>query len=291
MRLLLTGILFSVLLQTGLRAQNPYAAAERMRFARLSLEMGEASTTLLEAEQLLALPQDSLLNTDSLHFIAARAAYQLHLRDSAMLHFSLISPEAGSIRRWADASLGWKAFHLRDSVDLQGHLSALREENDRMTDFGSLIEMAEALHRLDTVSYRNLRSERNVRDLYVRQALNQMDAQVLDYAEHKPKKPAVAGLLSAAVPGAGKCYIGQWGAGAITLLSHAAIGVQAWEGYHRDGFRSPQFIAMSSLLLLSYSVNIYGTVIQTKRYNVTLVSDFQRGVGVEVDLAFDRLLR
>jgi hypothetical protein len=75
----------------------------------------------------------------------------------------------------------------------------------------------------------------------------------------------------------------------MTLLGMGALGVQAWEGYRKGGIKSPQFIAFSGLFALFYTGNIVGSVTQTKSYNVQLVSDFRKTVGLQVDLCFERL--
>ena len=67
------------------------------------------------------------------------------------------------------------------------------------------------------------------------------------------------------------------------------LGVQAWEGYRKDGVKSPQFIVFSGLFAVFYASNIYGSVTQAKAYNVQLVTDFKQTVGIQVNLSFDRL--
>ncbi len=275
----------------GMKAQDPYAPQERMRFATVSLATGHLEEAWEESRQLLQIHSSFSPKADSLHYIAARAAYSLHLRDSALAHFASISDTAQPLVRWAHAALAGAAFHQGDTLALQHRIHLLRSQQDRFADYGALLQMAELLHDADTSQYRVMKQETPVRELYVRQALKGMDKCVAEFGQHKPKRPAVAGILSAALPGAGKAYLGRWGAGGVSLLGHAALGVQVWEGYRHGGVRSPQFIVMGSLLVLSYGANIYGTIIQTKAYNVKLVTDLRQGVGLEVDLAFDRLLR
>ncbi len=77
----------------------------------------------------------------------------------------------------------------------------------------------------------------------------------------KRKSPFVAAMLSAVVPGAGRFYMGKTGEGVAALLVTGIFGLQAWEGYRKDGIESARFIIFGSLFTISHVANIWGSAI------------------------------
>ncbi|MEO9475215.1 MAG: hypothetical protein ABJG41_06760 [Cyclobacteriaceae bacterium] len=85
-----------------------------------------------------------------------------------------------------------------------------------------------------------------------------------DLSTHKSKSPFLAGLFSAIVPGSGKYYIGQFGRGTMALMSNAIFALQAYEGYRKDGSKSPTFIVFGSIFSVFYVANIWGSVVAVR---------------------------
>lgn len=85
---------------------------------------------------------------------------------------------------------------------------------------------------------------------------------------HKKKKyGAVAGLLSAVVPGSGKVYAGQYGQGLAGFVTVGLLAGSAAEIYFRSGPKNAQFAVMSTLFGMFYIGNIWGSVFSVKIYN------------------------
>lgn len=80
------------------------------------------------------------------------------------------------------------------------------------------------------------------------------------------KSPFVAGLLSAAIPGAGKFYVGKAGEGYLTLLISTILGLQMREAYKKDGLESTRFKIYGGLFSAIYIANIWGSVMSVKIY-------------------------
>lgn len=73
------------------------------------------------------------------------------------------------------------------------------------------------------------------------------------------KKPAVAALLSVAVPGLGKAYAGQWKDGLISLVF---VGINTWQAYRRfdqEGLDTFWGWVHGGLGLGFYIGNVYGS--------------------------------
>lgn len=83
----------------------------------------------------------------------------------------------------------------------------------------------------------------------------------------KYKKPAVAGLMSAILPGAGKAYTKNWKDAAISFIF---VGVNAWQayrGFNKYGSQSAYGWVFAGLATGFYFGNIYGSVKSAKKYN------------------------
>ncbi len=81
------------------------------------------------------------------------------------------------------------------------------------------------------------------------------------------KSPLLAGLMSAAIPGSGKIYAGNWADG---LLAMSIVGVSAWQayrGFEKRGTESVYGWLYSAIGGAFYIGNIYGSIKETNRYN------------------------
>jgi len=86
----------------------------------------------------------------------------------------------------------------------------------------------------------------------------------------KYKKPVVAGLMSAIIPGSGKAYTKNWKDAAISFIF---VGVNAWQayrGFDKYGSKSAYGWVFAGLSVGFYFGNIYGSVKSVKKYNKKL---------------------
>ncbi|MCD5383470.1 hypothetical protein LR066_01750 [candidate division WOR-3 bacterium] len=81
------------------------------------------------------------------------------------------------------------------------------------------------------------------------------------------KSPAIAGLLSSVVPGAGKIYSGRSIDGIQSFITVGAAALQAYLGFRKDGIRSIRGWISSSVGVVFYLGNIYGSVIAARIHN------------------------
>ena len=94
-----------------------------------------------------------------------------------------------------------------------------------------------------------------------------MDGFYNKLSAHKFKSPAIAGILSALVPGAGKFYAGKRKQALGSFLPIATLGVLTTESYIRGGVKSVGFISLASLFSLFYVSNVWGSVVSVKIAN------------------------
>ncbi len=107
-------------------------------------------------------------------------------------------------------------------------------------------------------------------------------------AEHLARKsPHAAGLLSAALPGSGKLYLGH---NADALLSFVTTGVTAWASYSafdRDGAKSTAGWIYGGLASFFYFGNVYGSYVGAKIYNRNQLQKTDLRIEAEINLFLD----
>ena len=87
------------------------------------------------------------------------------------------------------------------------------------------------------------------------------------------KSKALAGGMSAVLPGAGKVYAGRVTDGLASLLLVGLTGWQAYDGFHRDGTRSVKGWIYASLSAGFYLGDIWGSMVAVKQHNDRLEDD------------------
>lgn len=84
-------------------------------------------------------------------------------------------------------------------------------------------------------------------------------------SELRRKSPALAGALSAVLPGAGQAYVGNWGDGAVALLVNGLFIWGAVAAYEED---MPEVAGLIGFIELGwYGGNIFGAVNAARRFN------------------------
>jgi hypothetical protein len=82
--------------------------------------------------------------------------------------------------------------------------------------------------------------------------------------DYHSKSPVLAGIMSGIIPGSGKIYAGKTGAGIASMISNVGLGLITWENYHKEGLKNAKTLIFGSLFFITYTSNIYGSVISVK---------------------------
>ena len=91
---------------------------------------------------------------------------------------------------------------------------------------------------------------------------------LLDRTENiRHKNPALATVLSVAIPGLGKVYTNDWKDGAIAFLLVSTSALQSYWGFKEKGTQSIYGWVFGGLALGYYSGNIYGAYRSANKYN------------------------
>ena len=100
----------------------------------------------------------------------------------------------------------------------------------------------------------------------------------------KYKKPALAGFMSAIVPGTGKFYTKNWKDGIIAMTF---VGVNAWQayrGFKKYGKQSAYGWIFAGMSFGFYIGNIYGSVKSAKKYNKKTDDDlYEKALDITLD--------
>lgn len=83
----------------------------------------------------------------------------------------------------------------------------------------------------------------------------------------KPKKPWVAVMMSAILPGSGKFYTGNYKDGIFSLLVVGGSAFQAYRGFNKDGVSSTSGWIFAGLTTGFYAGNVYGSAKSAQVYN------------------------
>lgn len=159
---------------------------------------------------------------------------------------------------------------------LQNHARLLMQRNDSVLAPECAGDtLCEALYRIQLMAALLLKEDhRNFDVLFKsfssRNALLTLSAYNLyvyseQWQDRRKKSPAVAGILSAIVPGTGRLYAGKPHEALHTFLPVAFNIAQSAEGFYHKQYKSPHFYVFGSMAAFFHVANIAGSVRAAKR--------------------------
>jgi len=204
------------------------------------------------------------IQKDSTHFFLGNIFYEQQSLRSSITYFDAVS---GLSTRLKSEALFFSAFnsaYLKLYAEAKQKLRAYSPADSSQQQLCNLELAGVSLLQRDLKSYDSL-SRFFVPVNYPTDAQEKRMLEHYNMITSQPKKsPFVAAMLAAVLPGAGKIYAGNKGQGLYTLLISTVIGLQAWEGYHKDGPSSFRFIAYSTIFTSIYIGNIWGSTFAVK---------------------------
>lgn len=103
---------------------------------------------------------------------------------------------------------------------------------------------------------------------------------ISDYYDWKAdppyKSPALAGILSAVIPGSGKMYVGEWGDGITALVVTSLFAFLAYDNFRAD--HTTRAWIFTGLGTFFYAGNIYGSVASSQIFNARIDFEFNNGL-------------
>jgi TM2 domain-containing membrane protein YozV len=90
------------------------------------------------------------------------------------------------------------------------------------------------------------------------------------------KSPALAGVLSAIIPGSGKMYVGEWGDGLTALVVTSLFVFLAYDNFQAD--HTARAWIFTGLGTFFYAGNIYGSIASAQIFNARIDFEFDDGL-------------
>jgi TM2 domain-containing membrane protein YozV len=92
------------------------------------------------------------------------------------------------------------------------------------------------------------------------------------------KSPALAGTLSAIIPGSGKMYVGEWGDGVTALVVTSLFAFLAYDNFQAD--HTTRAWIFTGLGAFFYAGNIYGSIASAQIFNAKIEFEFNEGLNL-----------
>lgn len=200
---------------------------------------------------------------DTIYYFSGWTAYSSKQLDTAASKLLQVSPQFTLYRKsrfFAAYCLTYLARQQQAREILDGQqLSDSTEWEMRQFQLAGM-----ALLRRDYGSFEQYQRRFTYSSYVMEKEEKNMGAYYKGLRSYKSKSPFLAGIYSAALPGAGKFYAGKKRQGVAAFLPVMSLAAVAFEAYRKGGVRSARFIGFGSLFTVFYVGNIWGSVLSVK---------------------------
>lgn len=205
----------------------------------------------------------SISQNDSLNYLLGLTYYSRKELASSVKYFSKVSSLSPYYYK-SKFLQQYNLAHLHDYEQADSVLNELPGKDSLVIALKNLENAGIALLRRDLEAFKNYES--GFEGKYYQLSKQEENLSLLAHKiqTEKKKSPVVAGVLSGVVPGLGKIYAGKVGQGVVIFLQQLAFGLQAYEGYRKNGFESRQLYIFGGIFTLFHVGNIWGSVLSVK---------------------------
>ncbi|MBS1681118.1 MAG: hypothetical protein JST48_05350 [Bacteroidetes bacterium] len=257
------GALIALTLVVRLQASGQTASQELL-FAKHLIAKKNYEEAIYLLKNVGTSPSLAPLQNDSVHFFLGNIYYTQQQLPESITHFDLVS---GLSKRMKSEALFFSAFnnaYLKKYSVAKQKLLTYTPVDSGEHQVRNLELAGISLLQRDLKNFDSLSKSFDATNYSIDQQEKKMNEH-RDRILGQPKKsPLLAASLSGILPGAGKFYAGNKGQGIYTLLISTVLGLQAWEGYHKDGPSSARFIIYSTLFTSLYIGTIWGSAFSVK---------------------------
>ncbi len=95
------------------------------------------------------------------------------------------------------------------------------------------------------------------------------------------KSEAVAGILSAIIPGSGKMYLDEWGDGITALLATGLFAFLAYDNFRAN--HNTRAWIFTGLGAFFYAGNVYGSIAAAQIFNAKISFEFEDGLNLYLE--------
>ncbi len=244
-------------------------------FAKYLIEQGEYQEVL--NLKLFDFHLPSTLQQDSMNFYNAWANFHLQNISKAIQSFDLVSSKSVFYKQ----SRLFSSWSLLYSGEPELSMERILDHGEFLLDESEVFRLQQSAiylyqSNLDKATECLKMIERDS-TVYADQ-LNTLNQLLQNRSEFRQKSPAVAATLSAIIPGAGKIYAQEKGAGISSFLILAALGGTAAENIVKSGLTSWNSILFTSIFTAFYLGNIYGSAISVRTYRERYNDNYKQAV-------------
>lgn len=237
-------------------AQDIYTPSKSKEFASYLFKSGQFELAAVEYERLLFMEKSN----DSLKVALVDSYFQNGELDKAVRRTEALNPNFNDFSN-PMAELYLQMLVLGKKFDrFDANIGKLPIDTDKKNIYdlhrqvmaGNWDEVEVKIPQLATVDHPSI------------SGLSQLYTQTKSF---KPKKPWLAVLMSAVLPGSGKFYTGDYKDGIFSLLVVGGTAFQSYRGFRKDGTSSTVGWVFAGLSTGFYAGNLYGSGKAAQVYN------------------------
>jgi len=224
-----------------------------------------------DAEAALSGINERFLNAterDSLNFLKGKVYYKDRRFDSSCVYLRRVLPGSPNFTEAGYYSMLDRAL-LYQPETANCYLDSMQADSDRThAQLRSFEKASLALLMRDFKTFEQIAPGFSYDYFQVADEQHSL-VQLHDALKKEKKKyPAVAGILSGLIPGAGKIYAGQPGQGIAAFVMVGIFAGATAEVYKHSGRRDTEFILMASVFSIFYTGNILGSIYGVKTHKI-----------------------
>ena len=220
---------------------------------------------------------------DSMNYYSGLAGYNLQLLERSNKSFLAVSAESG-FHNPSRFFAAWNEFYLGNP--LKG-MENIQKINTSAPDEKELLDMFRTggclLERNITEAGVFLNIAKN-EDFKYKAQWDRMDLHYGRLVGFKPKSYAAAGFLSGVIPGSGKIYAKQKGAGVSSFLLTGALAAITIENGLKSGWSRWNTLVAGGIFSLFYVGNIYGSIVSVKIYRQRFFNEVDRAILLDLSI-------
>lgn len=250
-------ILFIIIYSTKAFSQDLYNFENTKKFAEYLAKSGQYDLATREFERLTFMsPDNDTLKTSLLSMYRRSGKYDEALIRGKQLYPELTTMSATSAVEYGRTLL-LKSEYKSAKNFWESNLKLSSADKTILSATSDILQdnYKSANEILQTVKPEDHRLATNYKEL-AEQAM-----------EIKRKSPAVAGIMSAIIPGTGRMYVKDWKDGIVSLFFVGTMAFQSVRGFNKSGVKSTRGWIYGGIGFGFYLGNIYGSVVSAKGYN------------------------
>ncbi|MBI3501541.1 MAG: hypothetical protein HY063_07085 [Bacteroidetes bacterium] len=248
---------------------SQYSISEELKFTQYLIDNNQYRDAIFILKKQNTSEQKTEV-ADSINYYLGWCYYNFKILDSSEIYFSKVKTEP-FYKKSAFYTMFNQAYQKK-SVEAKTSLQNISTGTDSSLAKLKNLEFAGiSLLEKDYQSYEARAKNFSGNYFPISQEEKNFSAYYSQLKKMKKKSPALAGMMSAIIPGSGKFYAGYKGQALASLMMVGILGISTAESYYRPfersekkGYKNAEFITLGSLFTIFYIGNIWGSTLSVK---------------------------